>query len=58
MTGSAASMPESRAPDSAHKTADLIAACDRICGVKSNYHKDRCPLYKANCAAMEAMNHG
>jgi hypothetical protein len=32
----------------------LIAACDRICGVTSDYHKDRCPLYRANCEAIGA----
>jgi hypothetical protein len=41
------------------RTADsaaLLAACDRICGKYAKYHKDRCPLYKANCAAMERWN--
>jgi hypothetical protein len=36
--------------------ADLIAACDRICGGPDKpFHKDRCALYKANCEAMEAL---
>jgi hypothetical protein len=39
------------APDSTAAT-DLLAKCDRICGVDARYHKDRCPLYEANCAAM------
>lgn len=36
------------------KESALAGACDRICGVHAKYHKDRCPLYKANCEAMAA----
>jgi hypothetical protein len=44
------------ATDPMRDSAALIAACDRICGLDSRYHKDRCPLYKANCEAMSATN--
>jgi len=43
-------------PDPAATESALDAACDRICGVHAKYHKDRCPLYKANCRAMDAWN--
>lgn len=36
--------------------ATLAEKCDRICGKYARFHKDRCPLYKANCEAMDAMN--
>lgn len=52
-------MTDETASSAAEVTAhndDLIAACDRICGKYAAYHKDRCPLYQANCEAMKAMN--
>lgn len=36
--------------------ATLAEKCDRICGKYARFHKDRCPLYKANCAAMDRWN--
>ena len=46
------------APDPSTSAAQqrLFDACDRICGKYARFHKDRCPLYKANCAAMDQWN--
>lgn len=47
---------EAMTPEASAAQQRLFDACDRICGKYAKHHKDRCPLYKANCAAMDAMN--